>query len=193
MSLKSRWVGMRARCRDKNNPHYGGRGIKVCKQWEKFAAFKRWALANGFRDDLTIDRINNDGHYQPSNCRWVTALDNFRNSTNVSLTAQQVAIIRGCLRCGQTKASLSRIYGVSVGTITAIQKWKTWKDVPAAEVDINTIPKRLRYQQFLVRTFNPITGQEEGGTTWERRRKAHEEALALEQARNRDRSAQNCL
>ena len=158
MSLKSRWVGMRARCRDKNNPRYGGRGIKVCKQWEKFAAFKRWALANGYRDDLTIDRINNDGHYQPSNCRWVTRLVNLQNSTLPKLTPAKVAEIRGCLLHGQTKVSLARKYGVLIVTITHIQKWKTWRNIQPATVDINSIPRRDR--KNYVRQFDPETGRE---------------------------------
>lgn len=51
---------------------YGGRGISVCDEWKSIKAFRDWAVKNGYRDDLTLDRINNDGNYEPSNCRWVT-------------------------------------------------------------------------------------------------------------------------
>ena len=52
--------------------YYGGKNIKVCNDWiDDFVAFSNWALKNGYRDDLTIDRINVDGDYEPSNCRWV--------------------------------------------------------------------------------------------------------------------------
>ena len=76
------WSGMRSRC---NNPktewykNYGGRGIHVCKDWDNFAVFRDWALSHGYTDDLTIDRIDVDGDYEPNNCRWITRADQNRN------------------------------------------------------------------------------------------------------------------
>lgn len=63
------WYGMKDRC--KHDENYAGRGITVCKEWENdFSVFYSWAVANGYSDKLTLDRINNDGNYEPSNCRW---------------------------------------------------------------------------------------------------------------------------
>jgi hypothetical protein len=83
------WHGMLTRCNDPENEDYGGRGISVCPEWHDFAVFQTWALANGYRDDLQIDRFpNNDGNYEPGNCRFATNKDNNRNRRdNVLLTA----------------------------------------------------------------------------------------------------------
>lgn len=72
--LYKTWQNMKSRCyreKDISYPNYGGRGIKVCDEWlHSFEAFRDWALANGYRDNLTIDRKNPNGNYEPSNCRW---------------------------------------------------------------------------------------------------------------------------
>ena len=78
------WKGIKNRC---DNPHstfykrYGGRGITICDEWKKFINFYHWALANGYKSGLTIDRIDNDGNYCPANCRWVTIKENCNNQS----------------------------------------------------------------------------------------------------------------
>ena len=78
------WQHMKDRCYNQNHTHfkhYGGRGITVCEAWkDDFKAFYDWAMANGYRDGLTIDRIDVDGHYEPSNCQWITRSDNSRKA-----------------------------------------------------------------------------------------------------------------
>lgn len=71
--LYNTWKCMRQRCFNPNNPsypHYGGKGVKICDEWMDYAGFRKWALENGYSDDLSIDRINVDGDYCPENCRW---------------------------------------------------------------------------------------------------------------------------
>lgn len=73
--IKSIWRGMIKRCENPNHHRanrYSLRGIKVCKEWHDFDTFKEWALSNGYNDNLTIDRIDNDSGYCASNCRWIT-------------------------------------------------------------------------------------------------------------------------
>lgn len=76
------WHDMKTRCYWEKGPkyaRYGGRGIKVCDTWRDSRAFFEWALANGYQEGLQIDRVNNDGDYTPTNCRFVTNWENARN------------------------------------------------------------------------------------------------------------------
>lgn len=76
------WVAMKQRCENPSNPryeHWGGRGIKVCDEWLEFDNFYYWALMNGYEEGLSIDRINVDGDYEPSNCRWITLQEQNEN------------------------------------------------------------------------------------------------------------------
>ena len=81
------WITMRSRCNNKHDhtyKYYGGRGIKVCQEWSDYQVFRSWALANGYDDgaprgQCTIDRIDVNGNYEPSNCRWVDMVEQRKN------------------------------------------------------------------------------------------------------------------
>lgn len=83
------YSGMKSRCYNPNATgykNYGGRGITVCDEWlSDFWAFHAWAMANGYAEDLTIDRIDNDKGYSPDNCRWATRADQNRNKRTVKI------------------------------------------------------------------------------------------------------------
>lgn len=84
--LYSIWQGMKNRCLNPNAcnyKYYGGKGIKICDEWvDNFEEFQKWSLSNGYRDNLTIDRIDVNGNYEPSNCRWATSYE--QNNTHKS-------------------------------------------------------------------------------------------------------------
>lgn len=107
------WHGMKARCSNPKNQRYscyGGRGIEVCSEWESnFEVFKDWALKNGYQDGLSIDRIDVDGNYEPSNCRWITLSeqsDNKRDSRRIEYKGKMY-----------TSKELSRMFGIPYSTI----------------------------------------------------------------------------
>lgn len=79
------WLAMKKRCHDKQNMNYGGRGINICTEWSNYLTFKLWALNNGYIEGLTIDRIDVNGNYTPTNCRWATLKEQQNNKRNNKL------------------------------------------------------------------------------------------------------------
>lgn len=81
--LYETWCGMKKRCFNENHENYqwyGAKGVSVCDEWKNsFKSFYNWSISNGYTDELTIDRINPFGNYEPSNCRWATMKEQARN------------------------------------------------------------------------------------------------------------------
>jgi hypothetical protein len=116
--IYSEWRNLIQRCVNKkatNYERYGGRGITVCNEWkESFINFNTWAEANGYEDSLTIDRINNDGSYEPKNCRWITQKEQNRNKSNNNLITYK----------GKTKCLTDWAVDLGIGCTTLYYRLK---------------------------------------------------------------------
>lgn len=120
------WAGMLDRCNPNNtrSKNHGDRGIKVCAEWHDYKAFEEWAVANGYDENAkhgkcTIDRIDNNGNYEPSNCRWVNNKTQCRNKRN-----NRLLTYKGETHC---VAEWAEILGINPYTIyTRLHKgWST--------------------------------------------------------------------
>lgn len=124
------WSSMKNRCFSKASKRYnryGARGITVCDEWLEFKPFMEWANANGYSDNLQIDRINNDGNYDPSNCRFVTLANNNRNKANTKLSFEKAGEIRSMYKEGHySQRKLASIFDVPQGTVWKVLKNKAW-------------------------------------------------------------------
>lgn len=102
------WQNMLKRTEKASNhayADYGGRGIRVCDAWHDFTVFMEWSLLNGYAENLTIDRIDVNGDYEPSNCRWITMYEqagNKRNTIKITLDGQTKTLVEWCKLKGCT-------------------------------------------------------------------------------------------
>ena len=103
--------------------NYGGRGITLCDEWKDFVVFREWAVDNGYADDLTIDRINSNGNYEPSNCRWTTMKVQQNNRTNNHLIT--------CNGETHTMKEWSEIRGIKYSTLSMRVNKRKWS-IPRA-------------------------------------------------------------
>lgn len=120
------WILMKARCEKEKNKaykNYGGRGIQVCDKWKySYEEFKKWSIENGYSQNLSIDRIDNDGNYEPSNCRWVDRkTQNNNNRMNVKITIDDKT---------QTLAQWCEELNLPYSAIEA-RRLRGWNDVDA--------------------------------------------------------------
>lgn len=144
--LYSIWKAMRRRCqnpKDTNYHSYGGRGIKVCEEWSNhYEPFYEWAISNGYSEDLEIDRIDVNGNYEPTNCRWATRKEqclNKRDNRNITIK-------------GVTKhiSEWSKETGVPIATI-----WKRFKRYGSSELLFvkNMVRSTEEHKQEIIELF----------------------------------------
>lgn len=117
------WQNMKARCLNKKNnkyKNYGERGIKICDEWLTIKGFSKWALNNGWKDGLTLDRIDNNGNYCPENCKWITRSENSRKKRTTKIDIVTAQKIRE--RINEDWKDLAKEYGCSHGNIWFIMK-----------------------------------------------------------------------
>lgn len=133
--LYNTWRGMRERCENpshKSYSNYGGQGISVCAEWQDFAAFQKWALASGYKDGLSIDRIDSNGNYEPSNCRWADAKQQGRNRGNNRLITYK----------GQTKTATEWAEQFHINRDTLTMRLKAgWSVEKALETPVESPEK----------------------------------------------------
>ena len=101
------WANMKTRCynaKSESYIYYGGRGVTICPEWlNDFQTFYKWSILNGYADNLTIDRIDVNGNYEPSNCRWVTVAiqsNNRRNNHFVTIDGITKTLSEWCIHYG---------------------------------------------------------------------------------------------
>ena len=130
--IRTIYLGMVYRCHDSNAQsyhNYGERGIEVCKEWrDDKRKFYDWSIQNGYKNTLTIDRINNDLGYSPENCRWATMAEQGRNKREI-MRLEDAKEIKRLLSLGLTHNEIARLTGISHHAVSCISKGSTWSDI----------------------------------------------------------------
>ena len=130
--LYKAWNSMIARCETTSQTSfkdYGGRGIRVCDEWHDFEVFREWAVSNGYEDGLSLDRKNNNGNYEPQNCRWITKKEQANNRRS-----SRYITLRGVTH---TLAEWAEITGINPTTIA----WRIrhdWSDDDILDKPVRT-------------------------------------------------------
>lgn len=126
------WRGMMVRCGyfACSNPdafaYYIAKGIAVCREWQEFPQFAAWAQANGYSDQMTIDRLDSSGDYEPGNCRWATMTENLRARGDRKLSMQAADEIRELRAEGVPGAEIAARFGVTRNHVYRVASGERW-------------------------------------------------------------------
>lgn len=126
------WQSIKTRCFNSNYKYYknyGGRGITVCDRWlESYSNFLE-DVGRAPSPHYSIDRIDNDGNYEPDNCRWATSAEQSRNQRTTKLNEDLVRYIRQQRQLGTKLKVLAEELGIDIANVSAVANYKTWKEV----------------------------------------------------------------
>lgn len=126
--LRKIWESMHERCEYEKHQqyhNYGGRGISVCDEWSEYIPFAKWAFRNGYAEDLSIDRIDPDGMYEPNNCRWTTMkvqANNKRTNRIVTYKGQKYTLTELAEKSGINKTTLKERLNLGWSVEDAVER-----------------------------------------------------------------------
>lgn len=133
------WRSMIKRCTLKSRDDYmayGGRGITVCQEWRSFEEFRDWAFSTGYTDNLTIERINVNGGYEPSNCCWIPLNEQYKNKRTTlekgvgqKFSAKQIIDAKAQMANGVAMKQIAKNLGSSLGYVYQLRSGKAWKEL----------------------------------------------------------------
>lgn len=121
------WYGMLDRCRNpksKSWPNYGAKGVAVCERWLRFEEFI-CDMGRRPHPEMSLDRIDNAGNYEPKNCRWATEIEQQRNRSGIRCSVEMAAAIRSAE--GKTHKQIALEHGISQSNVTRIRQGAIWK------------------------------------------------------------------
>ena len=127
------WNAMKVRCVTVNSTNwkdYGARGIRLCDEWMNWENFRDWALLSGYEKGKLLDRINNNGNYEPSNCRWASSAVSGQNRRSTVLNEKLVSNIRELAKQGFNHSDMALVFGVKLKTLRSAIYGEAWKNIP---------------------------------------------------------------